>query len=114
MTCKNWILGIFFCMITTSSIVAEAPQLGITGGLGMSDISGARIPTNGRIGPQLGGVAIQKISDNFSLQIEALYSQKGTHISQTIDGHTYNFEYNLDYFEMPILAKLNITQMWRI
>jgi len=102
------------CMAATGSIHAAMPQLGIKGGLGFSDISGASIPTNGRIGIQVGGVAIQKISNTINLQFEALYIQKGTHLSHTSGGHTYEFEYNLDYFEIPILATLKITDIWGI
>ena len=93
---KSFIMGLAFCFAATGVLHADV-QFGLKGGLGLSDISSSSsMSKSGRVGLQFGGVLIQKVSDNFSLQYEAVYSQKGTQVSQTIEATDYTLNYNLD------------------
>jgi opacity protein-like surface antigen len=111
---KSFIMGLVFCFAATGALHAEV-QFGLKGGLGISDISVASsISKSSRTGLQFGGVIIQKISDNFSMQYEALYSQKGFVESQSLSGVDYKFETNLDYLEVPVLAKFKLDKTWSV
>ena len=48
------------------------------------------------------------------MQYEALYSQKGHVGNQTLGNDKYKWDYNLDYFEIPILAKFKMGNQWSL
>lgn len=77
-------------------------------------MSNSNLAKSPRIGIQVGGVLIQQISDTFSMQYEALYSQKGLVENQTLDHYKYKFEVNFDYLEIPILAKFKMGNQWSL
>ena len=110
MTSKVFILGALLCTATLGSLHAQAKdlQFGLKGGLGSSDISGSSGAKTARVGLQVGGVLTQKISDNFSMQYEAIYSQKGIAQTAAFSGVEMKAETNIDYLEIPVLAKYKV------
>ena len=116
MTSKVFILGALLCTATLGSLHAQAKdlQFGLKGGVGFSEMSNSNLAKSPRIGIQVGGVLIQQISDTFSMQYEALYSQKGLVENQTLDHYKYKFEVNFDYLEIPILAKFKMGNQWSL
>ena len=113
MTSKAFILGALFCAATFSSLHAETKdlQFGIKGGLGLSEISNSGASSkSARVGVQLGGVMTQKLSDSLTMQYEAIYTQKGL----TIEGSGTKVEYNLDYLEVPVLAKFKLADKYAV
>lgn len=123
---KQFVLGMVFCTALIGAAHAQSKdlQFGIKGGLGFSEISGSTIDKSPRMGIQFGGVMTQKISDSLSMQYEAIYTQKGIVLKQSLPGYDYDnntlteydhtTEFMFDYIEIPILAKLNISKTWAI
>ena len=116
MTSKVFILGALLCTATLGSLHAQAKdlQFGLKGGVGFSEMSNSNLAKSPRIGIQVGGVLIQQISDTFSMQYEALYSQKGLVGNQTLGNDKYKVEVNFDYLEIPILAKFKMGNQWSL
>jgi opacity protein-like surface antigen len=117
MASKVFILGALLCTATLGSIQAQTKdlQFGIKGGVGIShNTLESSLSKSSRVGLQFGGVIIQPISDTFSMQYEAIYSQKGRILSQTIENTNYKHETNLDYLEIPILTKFKLNNKWTL
>ncbi len=86
-------------MTFTSS--AQGVHLGFKGGLNFADITGD-IDADGRTGYHIGAVVDLNLSDKFAIAPEVIYSAQG------VD------EADLDYLNVPILAKLKITEYFDI
>lgn len=67
--------------------------------------------TSLRTGFHLGLLAEVPLSTRFSIQPEVLYSTQGTEADQiTLGGSPTTAEYRLDYIQVPVLAKIYITE----
>lgn len=111
--------GIF--LFSTSVLTAQkadnsldrSPSFGVKGGVNFTHISGADefSDTKSRTSFHVGVVGELPLTDMFSLQAEALYSGQG--YDATLDlGLLGNrdYEMQLDYIQVPILAKVYLTR----
>jgi hypothetical protein len=113
------------CIVCLSVALPAAAQLtweaGVKGGVGLAKLTGDTESTETigtvtvtenadsyRTGFSGGGFATAKITKDFGIRLEALYSQKGGKGTFTYDDgvSTVNGDltYKLDYFEVPLLA----------
>lgn len=102
---RAWEAAIAVGVLTlwSAPALAQSPAWGVEGGFSMSRVSpdaGAESITRGPGG--LGGawLSVQPWVP-IGIQIEALYAQRHTHLTSSED-------LKLDYFEVPILAKLKL------
>lgn len=98
---------LLFALVTTNSIYAQRFKPGLIGGLSVTDIVGVDPWDEDyhKIGFVAGGLIATNLSEKNSLQLELLYTQKGS--LQPRDSST-NFTYlkiSLDYLEVPLLFK---------
>lgn len=76
---------------------------GVKGGLNLASLSGANSPKT-LIGYQIGGFAEIRLGNKFALQPEIVYSTQGV----KYDNFGTDFTFNLNYINIPILAKYYI------
>lgn len=99
-------------MLATISITpayAGKTTFGVKAGLNVSNVSGTpeywNEATEGKAGFTGGAFLNYALNDNFSLQPELLFTQKGFS-SNLLDGIiVVDLTVSLDYFELPVLAK---------
>lgn len=109
MKTKNKILTtIFFaslcCLFMNSNVQAQGGRAGIKGGLNVSNLYIDDVTDeNARFGFNVGVYGQVLSSDALALQLELLYSTKGSKAEYDglIDG---NVKYNLNYLDLPVLA----------
>lgn len=97
-------LILFFCNSSKSQIFDG----GIIGGISISQVSGDDLAGFNSLGLVFGGFSNVKISNKSKLQLEMIYSQKGSGNSNinNIQHIDYLKPYiRISYFEMPILYK---------
>lgn len=88
-------------------------SFGVKGGVNFATISGDDFDSpNSRTSFHVGLLAEFPISPMFSLQAEALYSGQGfeSNIDGGLVGGDGNIEYQLDYINVPILAKVYVVE----
>ncbi len=91
--------------VSTSSNAQEYWNFGIKGGANFTNMTSDGFEdNNSRTGFHLGVLAEIPVSDRFSIQPEVLYSTQGT----KDEGSNYTDEYNLDYIQVPVIAKFYI------
>jgi len=90
-------------------------QVGVLVGLNVAnvdfDVSDTSISVNGdsRTGFVAGLSFNMPIQEVFSVEVDALFAQKGTKFSATESGFTDTAKINLNYVDIPVLAKVNVT-----
>jgi hypothetical protein len=100
------------CAVTLTANISFSQSFGVKLGLnstaiGVSDDNSAwNEEQNGKIGLQIGGVAMFEISDMIDLRTGLSYSQKGT--SFDVEGYDEMVVYSLDYLEVPLNFAFNI------
>ena len=91
----------------TTANAQEFVNFGVKGGVNFSTFAGDGINDfnnpNSRTSFNLGLLAEIPLSEKFSLQPEVLYSGQGYDIADRQDAN--NIEYQLDYINVPLLAK---------
>jgi hypothetical protein len=97
-----------------ASASAQGVTVGIKGGLSNTNVKfeftgeetlPAPEAVNGLI---LGGWVGRDFNPNFGMLVEFLYDQGGTKFSFTdVDGTRYEQKINVDYFQVPVLARTN-------
>lgn len=87
-----------------------SPSFGVKGGVNFANVTGDDIDDpDGRTSFHVGAVVEFPMSDMFSLQVEGLYSGKGVEFAlEGSDGD--KSELQLDYIDVPVLAKIYITK----
>lgn len=81
-------------------------KFGVKGGVNFTNMTSDGFDdTNSRTGFNIGLLAEIPAGDRFSVQPEVLYSTQGTEATRTVAGNTYTGEYQLDYIQVPVLAK---------
>lgn len=89
------------------------PSFGVKGGVNFANVTGsdARDPDS-RTSFHVGALAEFPLAEIFSLQVEALYSGQGykTNIPGELFGGEGDVEYQLDYINVPVLAKVYLIQ----
>lgn len=109
---KKTILIIALVIFGVSNASAqEYWNFGIKGGANFATVSGDNMENpDMRTGFNLGVLAEIPVADRFSIQPEVLYSAKGfdaARIDQdNIFDNDQNVEYQLDYIDVPVLAKV--------
>lgn len=108
---------LFFASSLTAVAQTEAdntrdmtPSFGVKGGVNFSNATGDDIDDpDGRTSFHVGALVEFPMSEMFSIQAEALYSGKGVEFPlEGSDGD--NSELQLDYIDVPVLAKIYITR----
>ncbi len=93
--------------ISTSATAQEYVYFGVKGGVNFTNMTSDGFEdNNSRTGFNIGLLSEIPVSEKFSVQPEVLYSTQGTEAEQVIGGETSSGEYNLDYIQVPVLAKL--------
>lgn len=95
---------LLLALVVSSTADAEDITVGFKGGLNLADLTGESIMNN-EMKPAFGGGIFfnYAFSDIISVQPEILFMMKGTK-HETIE----NMSYNINYFDIPVLAKLSV------
>ncbi|QED38023.1 PorT family protein [Antarcticibacterium arcticum] len=110
---KNLILIFSLIIFTDSTVKAqEFVHFGAKGGLNLTNLKSDNFSeTKSRTGFHLGLIAEISVGKRFSLQPEVLYSTQGTEADLNMLGSGPRpTEYNLDYIQVPVLAKIFLTE----
>lgn len=111
---KNLLLIFTIGLFGFTNIIAQNIKYGSKLGINFSSFTGDE--TDGlstRTSLHAGAIAEIKISDDFSIQPELLYSSQGTKsdYSETLDGTTINYSnIKLEYIIIPLLAKFYVVE----
>lgn len=83
-------------------------KYGIKGGANISTFSGTNSSNYGnKFGFSAGVLANYGITDMFSLQLEALYDQKGWRKDVNLNNNSASLAQTLHYIDVPLLLKIN-------
>lgn len=117
---KIFATAIVFASTLTASAQNEAdnktdmsPSFGIKGGVNFATVTGDDFDSpDMRTSFHVGALAEFPMADIFSLQLEGIYSSKGfkSNIDGGIVGGDGDIEYQLDYIDVPVLAKIYVTK----
>ena len=94
-------------IIVMSKVQAQGLDFGIKAGLNYANVSGIE-DFNQRQGISAGLFAGARLGDKLGFQIDALYSQQGAEVDQSIS--QVISEFNLDYISIPIVLKYYLTE----
>ncbi|MCP9200750.1 PorT family protein [Gramella sp. GC03-9] len=84
-------------------------NFGVKGGVNFTNMTSDGFEdNNSRTGFHIGLLAEIPVSDRFSIQPEALYSTQGTEATRVFFGDRITGEYQLDYIQVPLIAKFYI------
>lgn len=90
-----------------------APSFGVKGGVNFATITGDDFDSpDSRTSFHVGALAEFPLAEIFSIQVEALYSGQGFeyNFDGGILGGEGNVEYQLDYINVPVLAKVYVIE----
>lgn len=98
---------IILCFLTTMSYTQTI--IGLKMGLNFSNLYGNDI-SNSKIltGVSAGAFLSYKFSDIFDIQPEVYFSRKGAKEKGVTDTETFDYEFALDYIEIPLLLKFSL------
>lgn len=89
---------------------AQSPEFGVKGGLNIATLNTDVVDFDSRTGFMLGGFA-RIPAGPLSIQPELIYTQKGAELDFSFDffGESFSetFTYEIDYLEVPVLARLD-------
>ena len=111
------VIGLFIgfaFLLSAASPAAAQLTFGVKGGLNVAKLSfdpdEGFTPEN-RMGLVVGMIVTQPLRSRFGLQLEALYSQKGTkdEFFDEDEGLNVKQTIKLDYIEIPVLANIAVT-----
>lgn len=98
-------------MVAQSSYDSANPEFGVKGGINMSNLYQSDADDeNMLVGFNAGLYAKLPITDNIAFQPELLYTTKGS----KLDYDNGSAKIRLDYIELPLLFKFNLTQNFNI
>ncbi|WP_027125177.1 porin family protein [Gelidibacter mesophilus] len=106
---KNLILATTVALLSATTIYAQSddtgPQFGVKGGVNLSNVTGDDVNDSELLTSFHLGVFMElPISERFSFQPEVLYSGQG------FAGLDNEVEYQLDYIQVPLLAKVYLVK----
>ncbi|WP_449536176.1 porin family protein [Flavobacterium agrisoli] len=105
-------LGVAVAQSTTSS---SEPEFGVKGGVNLSNLYQSDADDeNVLVGFNAGLYAKLPISDNIAFQPELLYTTKGSEVEYNNAIASGKAKIRLDYIELPLLFKFNITENFNI
>jgi hypothetical protein len=102
-----------FLLVTftsSSALGSSGNEIGIKGGMNIASIdpNDHEIYNESKLG-FVGGVFFTRhLSDNFGIQLEILYTEKGARRQETISGNVYDISFHWDYIELPALLILSL------
>ena len=114
---KIILIAISLLMISSSVFAQGITAKGVKGGLNIATLTGDEVEdAKSKIGFNFGGFLAYEFNEMFSLQLEVLFTMKGAKFEDEYTEEEDDYEYyekyegswNLNYLEIPILAKLNI------
>ncbi|NER15696.1 porin family protein [Spongiivirga citrea] len=79
---------------------AQGAHLGFKAGLNFADFNGGDLNADSRTGFHVGLVAELRLSDNFAIQPEAIYSSQGVELTSD--------DLKIDYLNIPVLADIKL------
>ena len=102
-------------LLTSTRAFAQATSFGVQGGINISNVdftagdSSETLPDfKSRTRGVFGGFVARDFNPKVGLQVDFLYSQKGTKANGTEDGVNFELEAGADYIEIPVLIRGNI------
>jgi hypothetical protein len=99
---KKVFLSLAVVVIATLSVNAQQVQFGVKGGLNIASLNGSGSGgLSSIVGVHFGGLASIKVSDLFHVQPELVFSTQGAKGA--------NGKLNINYLNIPVLAKYTIT-----
>ena len=106
---------LFATLLFPAHSFAQATSFGVQGGVNLANVSfTAGDPSEGtpdfksRTRGVFGGFVARDFNPNVGLQVDFLYSQKGTKATGSEDGFNFEFEIGVDTIEIPVLIRANI------
>ncbi len=98
-------IALFF--ISTASF-SQGFQLGLKGGVNVSNYTGGNISSDALLGFHVGGIFNFMLGKAFSIQPEVLFSSQGA--KYTSSGNKNNLK--VSYINVPVMAKLNFGNVY--
>lgn len=86
---------------------AQVIRIGAKGGMNVSNVISNIDNTRMKVGFSAGGIMSLDFIPKISIQPELLYSLQGTGFDT--DSEDFSYRWNLHYFQVPVLAKIYIT-----
>lgn len=103
------IIFVGITVLTFGVSSAQEVNFGVKGGLNVSTLTGDVEEVDAKIGFHVGGFAEIKLSDKFAFQPELLFSTQGAKSeyseSDGTDSYSEKFTLNLNYLNVPLMAK---------
>lgn len=97
---------IIFAILCTNKVAQAQSTIGLLFGFNAADLrSGEFQNTSARRGYAFGGIIDLGLYKNFEFRVMPSFAQKGNNVAGPIP-----FEFNLDYFEVPMLLKYTLTR----
>lgn len=111
----GWLTGLICLVVFGFSVKPALAADKVTGGIEVGvninkpslDIPGLNADTTVKAGLLIGGFAQFSLSDVVAIQPEFVYSQKHTDVSASQSGGSFSAHEALDFFEIPVLLRLN-------
>jgi len=109
------LVGLFAILGAKAQADSDLVQIGVKGGVNFANITGDDFgDPDARTSFNAGFVAEIPFSERFSIQPEVMYSGQGFDVQQ-FDQDNFldndeNIEYQLDYIQVPILAKIYLVE----
>ena len=108
---------LFFAAVAVMAfgfINAQETKFGAKAGLNLSNLTGDAEGNSMKVGFQVGGFAEIKISEKFAIQPELVYSAQGAKFEEEFFGETFEFDLNLGYINVPVLAKYYVAEKFSL
>ena len=113
--------ALIFCFgATLTNVQAQTndsgnAQIGVKGGVNFSNLYTEDVDDNNMLTSfNLGFYASIPVTSSFSIQPEFLYSRKGSELVYDNAFVTGKAKFQLNYIEVPVLAKINLTENFSI
>ena len=112
---KNLCIAVIIAASGLFSVSAQEVEFGVKGGVNFATITGDDFnDLDSRTSCNAGLVAEFPITETFSIQPEVFYSGQGFDIKEIDQDNVFdtdqNVEYQLDYIQVPILAKFYLVE----
>ncbi len=107
---KKLLLSVIAMVAFTLSLSAQETTFGVKAGVNFANLGGDVEDADGLTSFHIGGVAEIGISEKFSFQPELLFSAQGAKYEESEEGYSYEEKYKLNYINVPLMAKLYLTE----
>lgn len=112
---KKLLLIVSVILLSTSVAQAQKLKVGIKGGVNSATLGAEGLgKLKSKIGYHVGGMLEIPIYEYFSIQPEVLYSVQGASYSGTKKEVGIDLDIELNYIQVPIMAKFNATDKFSI